>query len=77
MRFLVFFILLILNLCVCFCSDSFGYTLEDIEQVEKQTLNNRQTIKSWHVRTYTTEILHKETGDVLDNAGSTLPNGEV
>jgi hypothetical protein len=77
MRILVFFVPFILNFCVCFCSDSFGYTLEDIEKVEKQTLNNRRSIKSWYVRTYTTYILHKETGDVLDNKGSILPNGDT
>ncbi|MDR1384891.1 MAG: hypothetical protein LBJ67_13745 [Planctomycetaceae bacterium] len=55
----------------------FGDTLQDIEKVEKQTLHNRRAIKSWHVRTYTNRILHEETGDVLDNEGSILPNGDI
>jgi hypothetical protein len=46
MRILVFFVLFILNLCICFCSDSFGYTLEDIEKVEKRALDNRLAIKN-------------------------------
>jgi hypothetical protein len=76
MRILVFFVLFIPILCICFCFDSFGYTLKDIEKVEKRALDNRRAIKNWHVRFFVKRILHKENGTVDSMVSPFLVYGE-
>jgi hypothetical protein len=57
------------------CFNAFGYTLKDIEKVEKQTLDNRRAVKNWHVRTRSVRTLYRENGAVLDDI-PVITNGE-